>query len=618
MWQPVRIDIQNLFSHVHSTYEFKRGKCVVIFGNNKDDKGIANNGSGKTTLFESISIALTNESLRSIKKDAFINREADSCRIEFELDNPVLKKHLKIVRQFFRSNKPVRIEIWENGELNRQITSVNEANKRVVDLIGISRDDLLRYYIISQDNHYTFFTASDTEKKEIMNRITSADMIQPVIDELTDRAKQKNDEYNDLQGKTNKLSYRVEVLWEQRQELMEDKSYLEDIKKEKEAIEAAEADFDDLSERIERYESKITKIDRELSEIKEVDVTELISKRKKLKSDIEKIEERVTEHNTLKRKLKREIDLAIVCPNCGKEFVPDSQLDLSPEEVRGVVAHIEEEIEKDNKKQERLEISLKKVRREIAEAERMNDRKNELLLERKKYERSKKNARQEQLELKDEIGKRNERIRELKKGNKNGDLIQSISLQIKEAESEIEKLNRQIKPIADEIDLIKFWQFNMGKSGFITFVANKAVKIIEGITNSYLRKFGTDMSVLINGFKILKDGSVREKIDVFVMNDGITAEQFMSKSGGERGRVTLAGILGIQHLINLSLNGKGLNFLALDEVFPGVDAMGQEKIIKVLENMGITIMLITQNVSESFNNENTLYVVKENGVSRYV
>ena len=182
----------------------------------------------------------------------------------------------------------------------------------------------------------------------------------------------------------------------------------------------------------------------------------------------------------------------------------------------------------------------------------------------------------------------------------------------------MKKLNESLKSVQEEIDLIKFWQFNMGKNGFSTFLANKSIKIIEGITNSYLRKFGVDISVLINGFKILKDGSVREKIDVFVMNDGITAEQFMSKSGGERGRVTLAGILGIQHLINLSLNGKGLNFLALDEVFPGVDAMGQEKIIKVLENMGITIMLITQNVSESFNNENTLYVVKENGVSRYV
>ena len=49
-----------------------------------------------------------------------------------------------------------------------------------------------------------------------------------------------------------------------------------------------------------------------------------------------------------------------------------------------------------------------------------------------------------------------------------------------------------------------------------------------------------------------------------------------------------------------------------------MDSRGQENIIKIFEKMGITILVITQNVSESFNNENTLYVVKENGVSRYV
>lgn len=169
-----------------------------------------------------------------------------------------------------------------------------------------------------------------------------------------------------------------------------------------------------------------------------------------------------------------------------------------------------------------------------------------------------------------------------------------------------------------EVEMIKFWQFNIGKNGFTTYLANKSVKIIEGITNSFLRKFGVDLSVIINGFKVLKSGDVREKIDVFVTNDGITAEQFMSKSGGERGRVTLAGILGIQHLINMSLNGRGLNLLMLDEAIAGIDSLGQEKIIKTLELMGITIMLITQNVSESFNNENTLYVVKDNGISNYI
>ena len=51
---------------------------------------------------------------------------------------------------------------------------------------------------------------------------------------------------------------------------------------------------------------------------------------------------------------------------------------------------------------------------------------------------------------------------------------------------------------------------------------------------------------------------------------------------------------------------------------PTRDSRGQENIIKIFERMGITMIVITQNVSESFNNENTLRVVKENGVSRYI
>ena len=69
MWNPISIEIHNLFAHKNSTYEFKNNTCTVIFGDNKDDKGLQNNGAGKTTLFEAVCIALTNESLRSLKKE---------------------------------------------------------------------------------------------------------------------------------------------------------------------------------------------------------------------------------------------------------------------------------------------------------------------------------------------------------------------------------------------------------------------------------------------------------------------------------------------------------------------------------------------------------------------
>lgn len=618
MWNPISIEIHNLFAHKNSTYEFKNNTCTVIFGDNKDDKGLQNNGAGKTTLFEAVCIALTNESLRSLKKESFINREADDCKIIFCLENSAMKMKLRIERQFFRGSKPAKIAIYENGELNSQIVSVNEANKRVLELIGISREDLLRYFIISQDNHYTFFTASDSEKKEIMNRITSADMVNPVIEQLDLKFKEKDAEYKQINDEIGKLSDKRELLEEQKKEVLANDNTVYEIKRITESKETAEEVIRDKKNDIANYKKRIAELDKELSDIVLTDVTELVKKKKKIQSECDDLESELLNNKKLLKKLKNELGLTITCPHCQKEFIPESQLNLSPEEIREAIGQLNKETSDLSSKLEKREKSLEKVKKDILRAEEQKEEMDNLSYEKNKQQRRINNAQETIKEMQDSIDIYDKQIAELKRKKKDNKLLNSLNERIADCGEQIDELVNRLQPIADEIDMIKFWQFNMGKNGFSTYLANKSIKIIEGITNSFLRKFGVDISVLINGFKILRSGEVREKIDVFVLNDGITAEQFMSKSGGERGRVTLAGILGIQHLINLSTNGRGLNLLLLDEVFPGIDAMGQEKIIKVLETLGVTIMLITQNVSESFNNENTLYVVKSGGESQYV
>lgn len=618
MWNPISIEIHNLFAHKNSTYEFKNNTCTVIFGDNKDDKGLQNNGAGKTTLFEAVCIALTNESLRGLKKESFINREADDCKIIFCLENSAMKMKLRIERQFFRGSKPAKIAIYENGELNSQIVSVNEANKRVLELIGISREDLLRYFIISQDNHYTFFTASDSEKKEIMNRITSADMVNPVIEQLDLKFKEKDAEYKQINDEIGKLSDKRELLEEQKKEVLANDNTVYEIKRITESKETAEEVIRDKKNDIANYKKCIAELDKELSDIVLTDVTELVKKKKKIQSECDDLESELLNNKKLLKKLKNELGLTITCPHCQKEFIPESQLNLSPEEIREAIGQLNKETSDLSSKLEKREKSLEKVKKDILIAEEQKEEMDNLSYEKNKQQRRINNAQETIKEMQDSIDIYDKQIAELKRKKKDNELLNSLNERITDCGKQIDELVNRLQPISDEIDMIKFWQFNMGKNGFSTYLANKSIKIIEGITNSFLRKFGVDISVLINGFKILRSGEVREKIDVFVLNDGITAEQFMSKSGGERGRVTLAGILGIQHLINLSTNGKGLNLLMLDEVFPGIDAMGQEKIIKVLETLGVTIMLITQNVSESFNNENTLYVVKSGGESRYV
>lgn len=617
MWNPIKIHFENLFSHVDSEYTFQNNKCVVIFGENNSDKNLENNGAGKTTLFEAICIALTNESLRSIKKETFINRDADSCYIEFDLYNPVMRMSLKICRRFFRSSKPVDVKIYENDEQNTQVVSVAEANKRVLELIGISREDLLRYFIISQDNHYTFFTASDTEKKEIMNRITSADMINLALDELNKRKAEKTDVSNALISEVDKLSGKRETLAEQRRELLNSDTTREAVEELNDKISEAERCVDSNNKIISGYEPEISKIQRQLDELKIPDVSQLKSKRKTLKMELDSLEEESVELNRIKRNISSELKDTIECPNCGHEFIHKSELGLTVEDAQRLLVETENELKSTASKIDRKNSEINSVTKKIKEGERVQEQHDELESNLSVLQRKARQCNVDNTDLRVRISRWRKDIEELKKKNDNS-AVKKLDEKIAECERELSVKQHELVPVEEELNMIRFWQFHMGKSGFMTYLANKSIKIIEGITNSYLRKFGVDISVLINGFTILKSGEVREKIDVFISNDGVTAENFMGHSGGERGRVMLAGVLGIQHLINLSTNGRGLNLLLLDECFHGMDSRGQENIIKIFERIGITMVVITQNVSESFNNENTLRVVKENGVSRYL
>ena len=618
MWNPIRIHFENLFAHEDSTYEFKNNTCTVIFGENKTDKGLENNGAGKTTLFEAICIALTNESLRNIKKETFINRNADSCYIEFELYNPVIRMNLKICRRFFRGGKPVEVKVYENGGQNTQVVSVAEANKRVLELIGISREDLLRYFIISQDNHYTFFTASDTEKKEIMNRITSADMINPALEELNRRKAEKTAVYNGLVSEIDKLSGKRETLAEQKQDILNNDSTREVIEELKGKISDAEKRVNKNNEIAESCESEILEIQKQIKALKIPDVSQLKAKRKALKAELDSLEEDSVELNRVRRNISSELKDTIECPNCGHEFIHKSELGLTVEDAQRLLGDTEKEIKSTAVKIDKKNSEIENITKKIKEGEKAQEQHDELESDLSDLQRKSRQRSTENTDLKIRISRWRKDIEELKNKKNDNSAIKKIDEKIVECERELSVKQKELIPVEEELNMIHFWQFHMGKSGFQTFLANKSVKIIEGITNSYLRKFGVDISVLINGFTILKSGEVREKIDVFISNDGVTAENFMGHSGGERGRVMLAGVLGIQHLINMSLDGKGINLLLMDECFHGMDSRGQENIIKIFERMGITMIVITQNVSESFNNENTLRVVKENGVSRYI
>ena len=221
MWQPISLKIKNLITHEDTTFNFKRNKCIMIFGINSSDAGADSNGGGKSTILEGMTLSLTGETNRDVSKDEFIRDGEDECFIQMELTNEVGDvNHLEIKRWFFRK-KSAKIEIWENGIQNKEISSVNEANKRVFELIGLNKEDLLHFFMVGQETSYSFLTAGDNDKKDIISRFSNINFINDKIEELKVKKKNSESELSLIEKEVQKHENKLEFLNEQKSDLLE-------------------------------------------------------------------------------------------------------------------------------------------------------------------------------------------------------------------------------------------------------------------------------------------------------------------------------------------------------------------------------------------------------------
>ena len=108
-----------------------------------------------------------------------------------------------------------------------------------------------------------------------------------------------------------------------------------------------------------------------------------------------------------------------------------------------------------------------------------------------------------------------------------------------------------------------------------------------------------------------------DKINISILRDGKSVANYHRFSGGEKGRINISNIVGLQKLINMSCPNGGLNFLGLDEVFEGLDITGQKETIKILEEIGVTTLVVSHR-SKPIGVENELIIQKINGISKII
>lgn len=348
----------------------------------------------------------------------------------------------------------------------------------------------------------------------------------------------------------------------------------------------------------------------------------------------------------------------IVCPNCQHNFVLDGDLDKITtskskteelktkveaiikkkkgllKQAKDKVEEIEEEISKINTKQSEQNSKKNKLSESINSCtESLNKIKKELGkkelelesidLKEKKRKTAIKNSKASLEKIDQDIEAINGTIKlkeekiKLVEEQKNQLKVKSNKEAIKNLKVDLEGYNTQLKTsqisvlkIQQNLDKKKEWIENFKQ--FRMYLANQSLSVIEYHCNRYLQEMKSDLVIKVEGFKILADGSIKEEITCKIIRN--IERNFNSFSGGERGRLLFASILANRFMINETHPYGGLDFLAIDEVFEGVDSEGLISLIDSAKLLAIPVLLITHVSMEE--SENVLTIVKENGVSK--
>jgi len=628
MWIPKNIVVKNLASYKNVNYEFSEGKAKLIQGINLQDEGQISNGSGKSLIPEAVIIAMLGEPFREVRIIELIRDDEEAFEIIFNLYNTKSKNKLSIYRKIsFKSSQIVKLKI--NGK-DEKLSSVTEYNKRILELIDISKEDLINYFIIYKDRYYPFFSTTDSIKKQIISRFSGANLvdgIEALIKEDVDNVEEKLEEKHELLAKE---EGKIEVYKEGLQaKSTEDevKGYKEIIKENENKIlnwkkenknreegrKKLEKELQEL-EKFSNHQALIDEIEKEYKEIEELKVKIKASKGE-YEEDLSGVEEELTE---LEKQLRDEV----TCPNCDHVFSfkdVDFDIETAKEELaeyqkikKKIVAKIEEitgDYDLVDKEIDEGEIKKEEHRKEVRK---LNEEKNQLknlITNINVVNLSTINVIESHEKSNKEYIKSIEDLKKQKSKNQSKEVEKKIT----DCNKNIEKYEKEIELLEKEYEGIYEWISNFAK--FNNYLSNQAISSIEGYTNYYLDKFHSDLRIEIEGYRTLADGkSVREEIETNILRNGIKKGSFGRYSSGERAKISIANILALQKLINLNSSSGGFEYLCLDEICESVDNKGLEDIMHSLNNLNQTIDLLTH-VSDDFKGINTVKIVKENDTS---
>ena len=537
---------------------------------------VGTNGAGKSTVLDALTFSLFSKPFRKINKGQLVNtvNEKD-CKVEVEF--VVNGIYWKVIRGI----KPNIFEIWRDDNLLDQASSVNDQQKWLEqNVLKMNYKSFTQIVVLGSSTFVPFMQLTATNRREVIEDLLDIKIFSSMNNIIKDKIKLAKDDVRTLELKKESLNDKLSM----------QENFMEEIESRgKERIERKKNKKDSLSDEICVLTMKNEGLDDDLYGLNKEQKVVLGAGEKlvKLNNLKGKISNKVS---TITKEHKFFTDNT-VCPTCTQSIDESFRIN---------------KINDAQTKAKELQSGYKELEQAIKEEE----------------------------EREHQFTTISKEVTSLTHGiSKNNTRISGCQRQIRDLESEIQKLTEQLadrnteheklttfkdklsttyEELSSRKDTISYYDFMyslLRDGGVKTKIIKKYLPLINQQVNRYLQK----MDFYIN---FTLDEEFNETVQSPIHEDF----SYASFSEGEKMRIDLALLFTWREVARMK-NSVNTNLLIMDEVFDSsLDGMGTDEFLKiiryVIKDTNIFVISHKPEMHEKF--ESMIRFEKVKGFSRMV
>jgi len=517
--------------NVFSEIDLEEGRTNLIVGSN---------GAGKSTILDALTFSLFAKPFRKISKGSLVNsiNEKD-CMVEIEFR--IGKLDYKVIRGI----KPNKFEIYCNGQLWNQESSVNEQQKNFEqNVLKMNYKSFTQIVVLGSSTFIPFMKLPGGQRRDIIEDILDIQVFSTMNVLLKDKMRDNNDEVRDINYQIDLLKDKIEL---QKQTMLTlEKRNQEEIDRKKEKILEYRKSELQGTEDVEKLTQQICNLNKEMQEYHQSS-----EKLKKLNTYLIKVTHKL---NTCKKELEF-FENNHVCPTCTQDISKEFR-DLKLSDGKGKVNDIN--------------VGCEELKSAIKDEEERNEKFVTLSLEVN--------------ELNTKVSQNNFQLMTIRKQ------VDSLEEEIKELQGDSvdkkEEYNKLETLVKDRKDLSK-QQASLKSDRDVLTTAGQLLKD-NGIKTRIIKTYLPTMNKLINDFlqrmEFYVNFTLDENFEEQIKSRYRDVFSYDSFSEGEKARIDIALLLTWRSIAKLK-NSVDTNLLILDEIFDGsLDQSGTSDLGWILRN----------------------------------